>query len=51
MTHIHLYLSNDILKDVFKEKSIVVLWLKLEQLCMTKSLPSNCILNDSTLIV
>ena len=51
MTQIHLHLSNGILQDVLKEKSIIVLWLKLEQLCMMKSLPRNCILNDSTLIV
>ena len=30
MTQNHLHLSNDILQDVLKEKSIVALWLKLE---------------------
>ena len=40
MTQIHLHLSNDILQDVLKEKSTYALWLKLEQLCMTKSMPS-----------
>ena len=40
MTKIHLHLSNDILQDVLKEKNIATLWLKLEQLCMTKSMSS-----------
>ena len=40
MTHIHLHLLNDILQNVLKEKTTIALWLKLEQLCMTKSLPS-----------
>ena len=39
MTRIHLHLLNDILQDVLKEKSTIALWLKLEQLCMMKSLP------------
>ena len=38
MTQIHLHLSNDILQDVLRGKSIHVLWLKLEQLCTMKSL-------------
>ena len=40
MTQIHLHPPNDILQDVLKEKSTCVLWLRLEQLCMTKSLLS-----------
>ena len=40
LSHIHLHLSNQILQDALKEKIAAVLWLKLEQLCMTKSLPS-----------
>ena len=40
MSQIHLHLSNQILQDVLKEKSAAGLWLKLEQLCMTKSLTS-----------
>lgn len=35
---IRLYLSNDILQDVLKENSAADLWLKLEQLCSTKSM-------------
>ena len=38
ISQIHLHLSNEILQDVLKEKSAAALWLKLEQLCMTKSL-------------
>lgn len=37
---IRLHLSNDVLQDVLKEKSAASLWLKLEQLLMTKSLPN-----------
>ena len=37
---IHLHLSNQILQDVSKEKIAASLWLKLEQLCMMKSLIS-----------
>ena len=40
LSHIYLHLSNKILQDVLKEKIVVALWLKLEQLCMTKSLQS-----------
>ena len=40
LSQIHLHLSNQILQDILKEKTIVVLWLKLEQLWMTKSLTS-----------
>ena len=39
ISHIHLHLSNSILQDVMKEKTAAALWLKLESLCMTKSLP------------
>ena len=46
MTQIHLYLSNDILQDVLKKKSIAALWLKFEQLFMTKSLPSKLYLKQ-----
>ena len=37
--HIHLHLSNIIPQDVLKEV-LAALWLKLKQLCMTKSLTS-----------
>ena len=40
LSQIHLHLSNQILQDVLKDKTIDVLWLKLEELCMTKSLTS-----------
>ena len=40
LSQIHLHLSNQILQDVLKEKTAAALWLKLEQLCMTKSLMS-----------
>ena len=40
MTWIHLHLSNDILQDALRKKNIGALWLKLEQLYMTKRLPS-----------
>ena len=40
LSQIHLHLSNQILQDVLKEKTAAALWLKLEQLCMTKSLTS-----------
>lgn len=40
MTQIHLHLSNQILQDVLKEKIVIALWLKLEQLYITKSLTS-----------
>lgn len=39
ISQIHLHLSNSILQDVMKEKTAAALWLKLESLCMTKSLP------------
>ena len=40
LSQIHLHLSNQILQDVLKEKIADALWLKLEELCMTKSLTS-----------
>jgi hypothetical protein len=40
LSQIHLHLSNSILQEVLKEKTAVALWLKLEQLCMTKDLTS-----------
>lgn len=39
-SQIHLHLLNQVLQDVLKENSAAALWLKLEQLCMTKSLTS-----------
>ncbi|KAF3643363.1 hypothetical protein FXO38_20632 [Capsicum annuum] len=38
LSQIHLYLSNQILQDVLKETTVATLWLKLESLCMKKSL-------------
>lgn len=35
---IYLHLSNNVLQDVFKEKTTIALWLKLDRLCMIKSL-------------
>jgi len=40
LSQIRLHLSNDVLQDVLKEKTAAALWLKLEQLLMTKSLPN-----------
>ena len=40
LSQIHLHLSNPILQGFLKEKTIDALWLKLEELCMTKSLTS-----------
>ena len=40
LSQIHLHLSNQILQDVLKETTAAALWLKLESLCMTKSLTS-----------
>ena len=37
-SQIGLHLSNDVLQDVLKESSAAALWLKLEQLLLTKSL-------------
>ena len=39
-SHIRLHLSHDVLQDVLKETSAAAIWLKLEQLLMTKSLPN-----------
>jgi hypothetical protein len=40
LSHIHLHLSNNILQEVLAEKTAVVLWLKLESICMSKNLTS-----------
>ncbi|GJV93371.1 retrotransposon protein, putative, ty1-copia subclass [Tanacetum coccineum] len=40
LSHIHLHLSNNILQEVLKETTAASLWLKLEQICMTKDLTS-----------
>ena len=40
LSQIHLHLSNQILQDILKKKTAYALWLKLEELCMTKSLTS-----------
>ena len=40
LSHIHLHLSKKIPQDFLKKKTVDVLWLKLEVLCMTKSLTS-----------
>jgi hypothetical protein len=37
LSHIHLHLSNNILQEVLAEKTAVVLWLKLESICMSKN--------------
>jgi hypothetical protein len=37
---IQLHLSNNILQEVFQEKSAAALWLKLESICMSKDLTS-----------
>ncbi|KAG8472960.1 hypothetical protein CXB51_035039 [Gossypium anomalum] len=37
LTQLHLYLSNEILQDVMKEKTAAALWKRLEQICMSKS--------------
>ncbi|KAG8503248.1 hypothetical protein CXB51_001184 [Gossypium anomalum] len=37
---LHLYLSNEILQDVMKEKTTAALWKRLEQICMSKTLTS-----------
>ena len=36
LSHIHLHLSNQILQDILKEKTVDALWIKLEELCLTK---------------
>ena len=40
MSYIYLHLSNNILQEVLKEETAAGLWLKLEQICMTKDLTS-----------
>ncbi|KAG8490652.1 hypothetical protein CXB51_013912 [Gossypium anomalum] len=40
LTQLYLYLSNEILQDVIKEKTAVALWKRLEQICMSKTLTS-----------
>ncbi|GJW03442.1 retrotransposon protein, putative, ty1-copia subclass [Tanacetum coccineum] len=40
LSHIHLHLSNNILQEVLKKTTAASLWLKLEQICMTKDLTS-----------
>ena len=40
LCHIQLHLSNSILQEVLKETTAARLWLRLEQLCMTKDLTS-----------
>ncbi|KAH1081707.1 hypothetical protein J1N35_021468 [Gossypium stocksii] len=38
LSQLHLYLSKEILQDVMKEKTAAVLWKRLEQICMLKTL-------------
>ncbi|KAG8489132.1 hypothetical protein CXB51_017197 [Gossypium anomalum] len=40
LAQLHLHLSNEILKDVMKEKTAAALWKRLEQICMSKTLTS-----------
>ncbi|KAG8497256.1 hypothetical protein CXB51_008476 [Gossypium anomalum] len=40
LTQLHLHLSNEILQDVMKEKTVDALWKRLEQICMSKTLTS-----------
>ena len=40
LSQVHLHLLNQILQDVLNEKTADVIWVKLEELCMTKSLTS-----------
>ncbi|KAG8474336.1 hypothetical protein CXB51_034001 [Gossypium anomalum] len=40
LTQLHLHLSNEILQDVMKEKTVAALWKRLEQICMSKALIS-----------
>ncbi|KAG8501190.1 hypothetical protein CXB51_003298 [Gossypium anomalum] len=40
LTQLHLYLSNEILQDVMKEKTATALWKRLEKICMSKTLTS-----------
>ncbi|KAG8472527.1 hypothetical protein CXB51_034427 [Gossypium anomalum] len=38
LTQLHLHLSNEILQDMMKERTVAALWKKLEQICMSKTL-------------
>ncbi|KAG8497429.1 hypothetical protein CXB51_008736 [Gossypium anomalum] len=40
LTQLHLHLSNEILQDLMKEKTVAALWKRLEQICMSKTLTS-----------
>ncbi|KAG8479421.1 hypothetical protein CXB51_029920 [Gossypium anomalum] len=40
LTQLHMHLSNEILQDVMKEKTVAALWKRLEQICMSKTLTS-----------
>jgi hypothetical protein len=40
LSHIHFYLSNNILQEVLAEKTAAALWLKLESIYMSKDLSS-----------
>src|SRR3954471_14650417 len=40
LSQIQLHLHNDILQDVLSEKIAAALWLKMEEICMTKDLTS-----------
>jgi hypothetical protein len=40
LSHIHFYLSNNILQEVLAEKTVAALWLKLESIYMSKDLSS-----------
>ncbi|GJU84034.1 retrotransposon protein, putative, ty1-copia subclass [Tanacetum coccineum] len=46
LSHIHLHLSNNILQEVLTKKTAAALWLKLEQICMTKDLTSKMLLKQ-----
>ncbi len=46
LSYIHLHLSNNILQAVLKDETAAGLWLKLEQICMTKDLTSNMYLKQ-----
>lgn len=43
---IHLHLPNNILQDVLKKKTFAALWLKLERLCIIKSLTNKLALKQ-----
>ncbi|KAG8488618.1 hypothetical protein CXB51_016586 [Gossypium anomalum] len=40
LTQLHLHLSNEILQNVMKEKTVAALWKRLKQICMSKNLTS-----------